>query len=58
MSFLHTVRAVAWGFLGIRKASAYEEDLGKLSPVHIIAVALAAVAVFVAGLIGLVNWIV
>jgi hypothetical protein len=58
MSFLHTARAVAWAFLGIRKKSAYEEDLGKLSPFHIIAVALVAVAVFVGGLIALVHWIV
>jgi Protein of unknown function (DUF2970) len=58
MSILHTAKAVAWAFLGIRKKSAYEEDLGKLSPFHIIAVALVAVAVFVGGLIALVNWIV
>jgi hypothetical protein len=55
---LHTVKAVLWAFLGVRKRSSYEEDLGKLSPFHIIAVALLAVAVFVGGLIALVNWIV
>lgn len=55
---LRTVKAVLWAFLGIRKRSAYEEDLGKLSPFHIIAVALAAVALFVGGLIALVNWVV
>jgi hypothetical protein len=58
MNILHTVRAVLWAFLGVRKKSGYEEDLGKLSPFHIIAVALAAVAVFVGGLVLLVNWIV
>jgi hypothetical protein len=58
MNILHTVRAVLWAFLGVRKKSGYEEDLGKLSPFHIIAVALAAVAVFVGGLVVLVNWIV
>jgi hypothetical protein len=55
---LHTVKAVLWAFLGVRKRSAYEEDLGKLNPFHIIAVALAAVALFVGGLIALVNWVV
>ena len=55
---LHTIKAVLWAFLGVRKRSAYEEDLGKLNPFHIIAVALVAVALFVGGLIALVNWIV
>jgi hypothetical protein len=58
MKLLETVRAVAWAFLGIRKKSAYETDLGKLNPFHIIVVALVAVALFVGGLIVLVNWIV
>lgn len=58
MGILHTIKAVLRAFLGIRKHSAYREDLGKLNPLHIIAVALLGVAVFVAGLIALVNWIV
>ncbi|HEY8359437.1 MAG TPA: DUF2970 domain-containing protein [Ramlibacter sp.] len=58
MSVLHTVKAVAWAFLGIRKRSGYEEDLGRLNPFAIIAVALVGVALFVGGLIALVNWIV
>nr|WP_041676547.1 DUF2970 domain-containing protein [Ramlibacter tataouinensis] len=57
-SVLQTVKAVAWAFLGIRKNSAYQEDLGKLNPLHIIVVALVAVALFVGGLIALVNWVV
>ena len=58
MSALRTVKAVLWAFMGIRKKSSYEEDLGKLNPFHIIAVALAVVALFVGGLVVLVNWIV
>lgn len=58
MSGVRTIKAVLWAFLGIRKRSAYEEDLGKLNPFHIVAVALAAVALFVVGLIALVNWVV
>lgn len=56
-SLLRTVKAVAWSFVGIRKNSEYQEDLGKLNPFHIIAVALVGVALFVAGLIALVNWV-
>ena len=55
---LHTIKAVAWSFIGIRKNSDYQEDLGKLNPLHIIAVALVGVALFVGGLVLLVNWVV
>ena len=57
-SVLQTAKAVAWAFLGIRKNSDYQQDLGKLNPFHIIAVALVAVALMVAGLIALVHWVV
>jgi polyferredoxin len=58
MSFLRTVKTVLWSFLGIRRRSGFEEDLGKANPLHIIAVALAAVVLFVVGLVALVNWVV
>lgn len=58
MSLLRTVKTVLWSFVGIRKKSGFEEDLGKANPFAIIAVALVAVAVFVVGLIALVNWVV
>ena len=58
MSFLRTVKTVLWSFVGIRKKSGFEEDLGKANPFHIIVVALVGVAVFVGGLIALVNWVV
>ena len=58
MRLLHTVKAVLWAFFGVRKRSGYEEDLGKLSPFAIIAVALGLVLLFVGGLVALVNWVV
>jgi len=58
MSAFRTVKTVLWSFIGIRKKSEYEEDLGQANPVHIVAVALVAVVVFVAGLAALVNWVV
>ena len=57
MNFMHTVKAVLWSFVGIRKDSEYQQDLGKLNPFAIIAVALVLVALFVAGLITLVHWV-
>ena len=56
-SLWRTVRAVGWSFFGIRKNSAYQDDLAKLNPLHIIAVAFVAVALFVTGLILLVRWV-
>jgi hypothetical protein len=58
LRLLHTIKAVLWAFLGVRKRSGYEEDLGKLSPFAIIAVALVLVLLFVGGLVTLVNWVV
>ena len=57
MSFLHSMRAVAWSFLGIRKRSGLEDDMQRLNPLHVVVVALVFVALLVAGLIALVNWI-
>ncbi len=56
-SLLQTVKAVAWAFLGIRKNSDYQRDLGRLNPFHVVAVALVAVALFVGGLVALVHWV-
>ena len=57
-SLLGTVKAVAWSFFGIRKNSDYQNDLAKLNPLHIIAVAIVMVMLMVLGLIVLVNWVV
>ncbi|MBT2303470.1 DUF2970 domain-containing protein [Variovorax paradoxus] len=57
-SLWRTVKAVAWGFFGVRKNSDYQEDIAKLTPLHIIAVGFVAVVVFVVGLIFLVKFVV
>ncbi|MEO5737565.1 MAG: DUF2970 domain-containing protein [Variovorax sp.] len=57
-SLWRTVKAVAWGFFGVRKDSDYQEDIAKLTPLHIIAVGLVAVMLFVGGLILLVKYVV
>lgn len=57
-SLFGTVKAVAWSFCGIRKSSDYQNDLAKLNPLHVIAVAIVMVVLMVVGLIVLVNWVV
>lgn len=55
MSLLHTIKTVAWSFVGIRNSS--EANRVKLNPFHVIVVALAGVALFVGGLVLLVHWV-
>ena len=55
-SLWRTVKAVGWGFFGVRKNSDYQEDIARLTPLHIIAVGLVAVVIFVVGLVLLVKF--
>ena len=57
-SWLRTIQAVLWSFVGLRKNSEYQQDIEKLNPFHIIGVAIGAVLLFVLGLIALVKWVV
>jgi hypothetical protein len=56
-SFLQTMKAVAWSFFGVRKATEYEKDVSQLNPVHVVIAAVIGVALFIAALLILVNWV-
>ena len=56
-SFGQTVRAVAWSFLGIRRAADYENDVRKLNPVHVIVAGILGAVLFVLALVMLVQWV-
>ena len=56
-TFMDTVRAVAWGFMGLRRNADYQKDIAKLNPLHLIAVGVGMAFVFVLVLILLVNWV-
>jgi hypothetical protein len=56
-TFWQTVRAVGWSFFGVRKNSAFQDDIAKLHPLQIIAVGLVAALIFVGALILLVHWV-
>ena len=58
VSLMRSVKAVAWSFLGIRKSSEFQEDIDKITPLHVLGVGLVAVFVFVISLIVLVNLVV
>ena len=54
---LETVRAVLWGFLGVRRRTDFDKDIARLNPLHLMAVGVLMAFIFVAGLIVLVNWV-
>jgi hypothetical protein len=54
----HSIKLVAWSFLGIRSRSGYQEDLARVNPMHVVLVGIVGVLLLIAGLIGLVNWVV
>ena len=56
-SVWQTIKAVAWSFLGVRKKSELEADMGRLNILHIIAVGVVGAVLFVLTLIALVNWV-
>lgn len=57
-SFLGTVKAVLWGFLGVRRNADYQDDIARLNPLHLIVVGIYMALLFVLGLILVVKWVV
>ena len=57
-SFLGTFRAVAWSFFGVRRGKDYERDVAQLNPVHVVIAGLIGAALFVGGLVLLVQWVI
>lgn len=57
-SFLRSMKAVAWAFLGLRKRSEYQEDLATIHPLHVIAAGLLGFLLLVLALVVLVHWVV
>ena len=50
-SLCGTIKAVLWGFLGVRRNADYQDDIDKLNPLHLIAVGLLMALLFVVCLI-------
>lgn len=53
-----TIRAVLWGFLGVRRRSDYQDDVAKINPIHLLVVGIVLGFLFVIGLMLLVRWVV
>jgi hypothetical protein len=57
-SFLYSLKAVLWSFVGLRRKSDFDRDTAKLNPIHVIVAGLIAVAVFIGILIAIVRIVV
>ena len=57
-SFLQSMKAVMWGFLGVRKQSGLQEDVASLSFVHIIIAGVVGAMIFMALLLLIVKAVV
>ena len=57
-SFLQSMKAVMWGFLGVRKQSGLQEDVASLSFVHIIIAGVVGALIFMAVLLLIVKAVV
>jgi hypothetical protein len=53
-----TVKAVLWGFLGVRRKADFQDDVAKLNPIHLMVVGIALAFLFVLSLMLIVNWVV
>jgi len=58
LSFVQTVKAVAWSFVGLRKGAGYQQDVQKLNPVHVIVAGIIGAVLFVLTIVLLVQWVV
>jgi hypothetical protein len=56
LNFFQTLKAVAWGFFGVRKGKGYHEDIAKLNPVHLIIAGILAAVIFVVVLVLAARW--
>lgn len=55
-SFLATLAAIAWSFVGLRRKSDFDRDVTALNPVYVILAGLVGVALLIAILISLVAF--
>ena len=57
-SFAGTMLAVAWSFIGLRRRKDFEQDVGGLNPVYVLAAALLGTAMLIGTLLTIVRLVV
>ncbi|MGM9425619.1 DUF2970 domain-containing protein [Hydrogenophaga sp. MI9] len=56
-SMTESVKAVLWGFLGVRRNADYQRDVARLNPIHLLVAGVVMALLFVATLIFIVHWV-
>lgn len=56
-SLWRSLKVVAWGLIGIRKASAHQADLERTSLAHVVVAAFVVFLIFIGALVGVVRWV-
>lgn len=56
LNFFQTVKAVSWGFFGVRKGKGHQEDIARLNPVHLIIAGILAAVMLVVVLVAVARW--
>lgn len=54
-SFMGTLNAVAWSFIGLRRREDFEQDVGGLNPVYVVMAGLLGTALFIGILLTVVH---
>ena len=57
-SFFRSMKAVLWGFLGVRKGEGHEQDMASLSLIHVIIAGIVGVVIFMVVLLMIVKAVV
>lgn len=57
-SFSETMVAIAWSFIGLRRKKDFDEDVGRMNIIYVVAAGLIGVAVFIATLLTIAHMVV
>jgi hypothetical protein len=57
-SFMSTMAAIAWSFIGLRRRKDFDQDIGRMNPFYVLIAALIGVALFIGVLLAVVNYVV
>lgn len=57
-SFMSTMAAIAWSFVGLRRKKDFDEDVGRMNPLYVVIGALIATGLFISLLLSIVHAVV
>lgn len=55
-SFMSTLAAIAWSFVGLRRKKDFDQDIGRMNPVYVLVAALIGTAAFIGALLAAVQY--